>query len=219
MSSRQDGAGGSDQARRIASHLRERIVRGALAPGVPLRQEQLATEFGTSRMPVREALRLLQAEGFVELVRNRGAMVAPIDLRDLAEIHEMRVMAEAMALRHAIPNLSNRRIDAAAAIQDELETAPLAAFGDLNKAFHLTLYEASERPRLLAHVGLLNDAADRYLRMAIGRLDYAPRSHAEHRALLAACRDRDVPRAVALLEDHVREAGRALHAALAAPRD
>ncbi len=203
-------SGGDDQTRAIADRLRERIIGGELAAGAPLRQEQLAALFGTSRMPVREALRILQAEGFVEMVRNRGAAVAPIDLDDLNEIYEMRAMVETMALRLAIPELSNSRIDRAAVIQNELESASLSEFGRLNKAFHLTLYEACARPRLLAHIALLNDAADRYLKIAIRRLDYSDRSNREHRALLDACRARDSARAEALLADHVRDAGKML---------
>lgn len=208
-------AGNADQARRIADRLRERIVGGELAAGRPLRQERLAQEFGTSRMPVREALRLLQAEGFVEVVRNRGATVARIDLEDLQEIYELRGLCEPFALALAIPDLTDRRIAAAGALQDDLERGPLEAFGRLNKAFHMTLYEACGRGRLLSHIGLLNDAADRYLRMAIVRLDYAERSHAEHRALLDACRARDVARATELLHGHIRTAGASLVAALA----
>ncbi|MCC4245324.1 GntR family transcriptional regulator [Stappia indica] len=208
------GAKGRDQTQSVADRLRERIISGELAAGQPLRQETIAEAYGVSRMPVREALRLLQAEGFVEMVRNRGASVAAIDARDLAEIHEMRVLAECLALRHAIPELTESRIDRAESIQGELETAPIEAFGALNKRFHMTLYEACGRPRLLAHISLLHDAADRYLRIAIRQLDYAVRSDREHRELLAACRRRDTEAAQEILRTHIEEAGKALLAAL-----
>lgn len=208
------GAKGRDQTQSVADRLRERIISGELAAGQPLRQETIAEAYGVSRMPVREALRLLQAEGFVEMVRNRGASVAAIDARDLAEIHEMRVLAECLALRHAIPELTESRIDRAESIQGELETAPIEAFGALNKRFHMTLYEACARPRLLAHISLLHDAADRYLRIAIRQLDYAVRSDREHRELLAACRRRDADAAQEILRTHIEEAGKALLAAL-----
>lgn len=208
------GAKGRDQTQSVADRLRERIISGALAAGQPLRQETIAEAYGVSRMPVREALRLLQAEGFVEMVRNRGASVAAIDARDLAEIHEMRVLAECLALRHAIPELTESRIDRAESIQGELETAPIEAFGALNKRFHMTLYEACARPRLLAHISLLHDAADRYLRIAIRQLDYAVRSDREHRELLAACRRRDAEAAEVILRTHIEVAGKALLAAL-----
>lgn len=203
-----------DQTQTVADRLRARIISGELAAGQPLRQEAIADAYGVSRMPVREALRLLQAEGLVEIVLNRGASVAAIDARDLAEIHDMRVLAECLALRHAIPELTESRIDLAERIQDELETAPIEAFGTFNKCFHMTLYEACGRPRLLAHISLLHDAADRYLRIAIRQLDYAERSGLEHRALIAACRSRDAHAAEEILHNHIREAGDALLSAL-----
>ncbi len=209
-------AGGKDrdQTQMVAAQLRARIISGELAAGQPLRQEAIAEAYGVSRMPVREALRLLQAEGFVEMVLNRGASVAAIDARDLAEIHEMRVVAECLALRHAVPELTESRIDLAERVQDELEAAPIEAFGVFNKRFHMTLYEACARPRLLAHISLLHDAADRYLRIAIRQLDYASRSGREHRELIAACRRRDIPAAQEILRSHIEEAGSALLAAL-----
>ncbi|SLN38840.1 GntR family transcriptional regulator [Oceanibacterium hippocampi] len=205
-----DRSGSGDQARQVARKLREMIIAGRYAPGEPLRQDVIAEQLGTSRMPVREALRVLETEGLVLLVPNKGASVAPLDPREVGEIYEMRVAAETLALRLAIPELSNARIDRAARLQESVEAGDLAAFGRLNKAFHMTLYEACGRPRLLAHVAGLNDLSDRYLRLAIRALDYDKRSNDEHRALLDACRRRDKPAALNLLEQHITVAGQAL---------
>ncbi len=200
-----------EQAATIAAALREDIIAGHLAAGAPLRQERLAARFSTSRMPVREALRLLESEGLVALQPNKGAIVAALDTEELREIYEMRVAAETLALRLAIPELSNAQIARAEAIQAQAEASSLRDFGELNKAFHATLYQPCDRPRLLAHIASLNGLADRYLRLTVKRLDYAERSHREHRALLEACRRRDESEAVAILRRHVGEAGEALY--------
>lgn len=199
-----------DQAAAIAEALRGDIIGGALPAGSLLRQEPLAERFGVSRMPVREALGRLEREGFVTLRPNRGAVVAPLSLADLREIYEMRVAAETLALRLALPELSNARIERAEEIQSLMETAPVAAFGRLNTEFHKLLYAPCARPRLLSHIQDLGNAADRYLRVTVSSLDYAERSHDEHRGLLRACRRRDEKKAVKRLARHIEEAGQAL---------
>lgn len=199
-----------DQASRIAGLLREEITSGALAAGEPLRQEHLAAHFRTSRMPVRDALRLLETEGLVQLAPNKGAIVAPLDPGELREVYEMRAALETLALRHAIPELTDSRLDLAAGILDEAEAAGLENFSARNKAFHFMLYEPCARPRLLAQIAALNETAGRYLRQAASRLDYVERSHREHRELLAACRRRDMPQACDILRRHIEDAGNAL---------
>ena len=171
-----------DQVAALTAELRAQIISGALRPGEPLRQELLADRFATSRMPIREALRVLESEGLVVLVPHKGAAVAPLDPAELEEVYEMRVAAETLALRRAIPELSNSQIDRAERIQDRAEAAGMAGF----------------------------DVADRYLTFTAGALDYRDRSHREHRALLAACRRRDEATAVDLLGRHIAEAGETL---------
>lgn len=194
----------------LADAMRKAIISGELAPGSALRQEDLARRFASSRMPVREALRTLDAEGLVRLHPNRGAIVAPIDADELRENVEMREAAELLAMRLAMPHLSNAQIDKAAAIHAEAVEAEASALGALNKAFHMTLYAPCGRPRLLAHISGLHDIAERYLRFTLTELDYVGRSAAEHEALLDACYRRDDKAAQALLSRHITEAGKAL---------
>lgn len=191
------------EAERIAAALRADIVSGAVQPGTALRQELLADRYAASRMPVRDALRILSQEGFVDLVPNRGARVAELDPAGFREICEMRVALETLAMRRAIPELADSRIDRAARVQDEAERSGIARFGALNALFHATLYEPCGRPRLLAQIAALHVLADRYMRIAAVELDYLARSHAEHRALIAACRRRDAAEAVGLVELHI----------------
>jgi len=198
------------QAAEIATRLRDEIVSGAIAGGTRLGQDALAARFGVSRMPVREALRLLEAQGLVDVPPNRSAIVARLSRDDLLDIFDMRAAAEPLALGLALPHLTNARIDRAAALQAEIEAAPLDRFGDLNAAFHRTLHEPCGRPRLLAHVESLNALADRYLRLAIGTMEHQGPSDAEHHALLDACRARDADGARAILTAHILRARDAL---------
>lgn len=195
-----------DTADRITTLLRDDIIRGAMPPGALLYQEELAARFQTSRMPVREGLKRLAQEGLVLLPANKTAQVAPLDPAAFSEVNEMRAVAEGLALRHAIPELSNRQIDRAEALQDQAEAAGLAQFAQLNRDFHMALLAPCGRPRLLAHIASLNDLSQRYFQIVATQLDYAAPSHAEHRDLLAACRARDVDTACALLDRHIMTA-------------
>ncbi|BCH22917.1 GntR family transcriptional regulator [Mesorhizobium sp. L-8-3] len=203
-----------DRAQHVVNQIREAIITGALAPGSALRQEELAANYASSRMPIREALRTLSAEGLVQLIPNRGAIVAPIDIEELRENFEMREAAEVLAIRLAVPHLSNAQIDQAASIQKQIDTAPIQDFGPLNKAFHCTLYAPAGRPRLIAHIGSLHDIADRYLRFTLLHLDYNDRSSSEHEAILDACYRRDIEVAMRLTSTHILEAGKTLESYL-----
>ena len=194
----------------IAAVLRADIVSGVLAPGSRLGQEQLAERFATSRMPVRDGLRMLEGEGLVLIPRNRSAVVAPLDAADCREITQMRAVLEPLALGHAIAEISDRQLARAERIQADLERADEAQFGALNKMFHQALLTAAQKPRLLAIIASLHELSERYVHVAAIGLDHAGRSHVEHRALLRACRQRDASVACDLLASHIRDAGEAL---------
>lgn len=199
-----------DQAQHLINELRDAIISGTLAPGETLRQDAIAERYKTSRMPVREALRALEAEALIQLVPNKGATVAPLDISELQEIYEMRVSAETLALRLSLPEISNAQIDRATKIQDEIDRVDLEKFGKLNKAFHSALYQPCGRKRLLGHIAGLNDVADRYLSFTVKALSYMERSNSDHRALLDACLRRDESEATAILTAHIEDAGQAL---------
>lgn len=199
-----------DRAQHIETLIRNAIINGEHAPGSALRQEELARQYASSRMPIREALRTLSAEGLVQLIPNRGAIVAPIDADELRENVEMREAAETLAIRLAVPHLSNARIDEAAQLQKQIETADVMDFGALNKAFHLALYLPANRPRLMAHISSLHDIADRYLRFTLVHLDYVGRSSNEHEAIIEACYQRDIDKAISLTSAHILDAGMTL---------
>jgi len=195
----------------VADVLREAIAKGSLKAGTPLRQDELATQFGFSRMPIRDALRHLEAEGIVSIHPTRGAFVARMDAAEISEIYAVRELLEVEALRLALPNLTDQDLAEATAVLDQIDTeADVARWGMLNRAFHLALYGACGNARLLGLIEAQHNAADRYVRILLSNLDYRTRSQAEHRKLLAACRRRDGDQALTWLGRHLRDGSKTL---------
>lgn len=195
----------------VADVLREAIADGSLAAGTPLRQDELAARFGFSRMPVRDALRLLESEGIVSIHPTRGAFVASMDAREIADIYALRELLESEALRLSLPNLSGEKLKEAGAVLDQIDVEPdVGRWGALNRAFHLALYSACGNTRLLALIDAQHGAGDRSVRILLSNFDYRARSQSEHRKLLAACRKRDAKRALACLTTHLRDGSKTL---------
>ncbi|MBW4609116.1 MAG: GntR family transcriptional regulator [Hassallia sp. WJT32-NPBG1] len=193
----------------IADALREAILRGIFQPGQSLRQDEIATQFGVSRIPVREALRQLEAEGLVTLHLNRSATVTELSLLEVQEICEIRSALEVAALGLAISKLSEADLEKAAMILNRA-TDPIAqrlcksiAFAKLNWEFHATLYAAAERPRLLKMIKTLHINLERYVHLQMPEMDDWERSQKEHYQLLDACRERDTKGAIKLLKRHI----------------
>jgi DNA-binding GntR family transcriptional regulator len=195
----------------VSETLRTAILTGTLDDGAALRQDDLAAAFGVSRMPIREALRRLEAEGLVDFQPHKGAIVALLPRDEIWEVYEMRVMAETFALRLSLPHLTVAAMDRAGALLDELDTErDVTRLGLLNRQFHATLFSGAQRKRLAALIDQLHNAVDRYLRVLLTSLDYEQRSQDEHRAILAACRAGDVDGAVEALRRHLTGGGRVM---------
>lgn len=201
-------------AEAVADTLRRRILAGELGEGEQLRQEVLAAELGVSRIPLREAFRLLEGEGLITIAPHRGAVVAVRSPEEIGELFDLRVLLEPDILRHAIPKLTERDLREAATIlagySNALTQRDVEAWGRLNTQFHLALYRPAERPRSLALVRSLLDQTDGYTRMQLLLTGGQSRAQREHTELLELCRARKTGAAAKLVEDHVREAGRSL---------
>jgi DNA-binding GntR family transcriptional regulator len=196
----------SDQVVQIVERLRGEILSGALKPDVALKQESIAARFGVSRMPVREALKQLEMLGFVTVNHNKRTHVAATSLADFLEIYDMRISAEVLAIRSAIPHLTNAQIEEAGKVQAEIEQTAPQNFGPLNAKLHTTLYEPSGRPRLLGHIRNLGEAADRYMFMVEVDQDFRDKSNQEHHELINACFARDADVAARCLKKHIGDA-------------
>ncbi len=201
-------------AEQVADVLREAIADGSLAAGTALRQDDLAARFGFSRMPIRDALRQLEAEGIVSIHPTKGAHVAGMDATEIREIFALRALLEAEALRLSVPKLGEDKLDEAESVLARIDAEPdVGRWGALNRIFHLALYGACGNARLLSLIEAHHNAADRYVRILLSNLNYRSRSQAEHRELIAACRRRDAKEAVAVLKKHLGEGMEKLAAA------
>ncbi len=194
--------------------LRDRILRGRFPEGEPLRQDAIAEELGVSRIPVREALRQLEAEGLVTFHPHRGAVVSTLSLDEITEMFELRAGIEGDLLRRAVPLMTSADDAQARAIldayEDALHTGEVARWGELNWQFHSVLYAPANRHYTLNVVSKLHQHADRYLRMQLALTHGESRARTEHRAIAMAARKRDVRKASQLMRAHILHAGKTL---------
>jgi DNA-binding GntR family transcriptional regulator len=198
-------------AGRIAHALSERIVSGQLLPGARLMQDHIAEEFQASHVPVREAFRKLEAQGLVVSKPRCGVRVSELDPAMVREVTEIRAALEGLALSHALPRIGEADIEAARQALAEGEASnQIAVWEAANRRFHLAITAPCAMPRLMASISDLHRSDARFLFATWKQLDWQPRSDTEHRAILDAVTRRDGEGARALLEAHVREAGRAL---------
>ena len=191
--------------------LRKAIIEGDLAEGEHLRQDQIASMFNTSRIPVREALSRLEQHGLITTQRYKGAVVAGLSIGEIEEIFEFRALIEAEVMRLAVPDLDRETLARARRFCAEFdrETDP-HRWGEINRNFHYTLYEASRRPYYLQNVRSSLDRIDRYLRAQLTFTNGVPRAGREHEAILAACERGDADLASQLTRDHILGAGKSL---------
>jgi DNA-binding GntR family transcriptional regulator len=198
-------------AERIADSLRADILRGRLKSRQPLRQDEIAAEFRVSKIPVREALFQLKAEGLVSFSPNRGAAVSEVSAAEADEIYTMRIALETVVLRRSIPRLTVADLSRAEEILDAIDhEQDVARWGELNWEFHTALYDAANMPRLMAWVKNLHVSVSRYLVLYLAGLDYQAASQREHREILEACRRGSAETAAACLEHHLRSASNQL---------
>ncbi len=198
----------------IANSLREEILRGELEVSQGLRQDKIAKKYGVSAIPVREALFQLAVEGLVAFVPNRGAFVAPLSARELYEIFAMRDVLETLALKHAIPNLTDSVLARADGLLVQMDSEKdIYKWGELNWEFHATLYKAARMPRLMRNLRRLHVNVIRYIVYNVpnpDEIEYRSNNQVEHRQILDACRQRDIDIAGIYLRRHLEASSKML---------
>jgi DNA-binding GntR family transcriptional regulator len=204
----------------LAQSLQERILNGEFKEGDPLVQETLAEEYEVSRMPVREALRQLEASGLIAMQTHKGAIVTAVPIDQIGELFDLRAMLECDILAHAIPKRTAADLATARVVLSELEAAyhrhDVAKWGALNWEFHRSLYQPSGRVQTLAVIQGVNLQTDRYIRLQLQLTgpSAVANAEAEHREILTLYEAGDVKAAVAFLRKHILSAGKNLLAAL-----
>jgi DNA-binding GntR family transcriptional regulator len=203
----------------VVEVLREKILSGDIAAGEPLRQSALAEELSVSRIPVREALLQLEAEGLVKFEPHKGATATVLSVEQVTELFELRAMIETDLLAKAIPNLQEEDLQQAERVLERLESAfkhenAVGSWSELNTQFHTCLYRPANRPHTLDVVHGLNTNCDRYIRLQL-LTGGIPRAEQEHRDLLSHCRNKDVALATSLLRTHILNAAAAIETLVA----
>lgn len=208
----------------VANKLRDQIIRGEIAEGAQLRQDAIATQYQVSKIPVREALLQLEAEGLVTIVPNRGAVVPALSPDDIEELFSIRSLLEPEVLKRSIPRLTEEDFSQAEAILktfvDELRRDDhVSAWGRLNWEFHSTLYSKANQPRFMATIRNINNSGERYTRLQLYLTHGMKRANDEHHRLLELCRERDVASACKLLREHIEYARQSLKQVLLERRE
>jgi len=192
---------------RIAASLREEILSGQFAPGTRIRQEDIAEQFGASRSPVREALRMLDADGLVTLVANTGAWIAQLSLTECEEMYQIRERVEPLLLNTSMPNLTEESLERLAILAQEMEAnRDVETFLRLDREFHLLSYSGASTALLGDMVQRLWNTTQHY-RRAYTRLlakNGFKTAHYEHHLLLAAITRGDAEDAERILYGHIR---------------
>jgi DNA-binding GntR family transcriptional regulator len=195
----------------VASLIKQRIISGDLPGGHQIKQEAIAAELGVSRIPVREALVQLEAEGLVVIHTHRGAVVAELTIEDAVDIFDARILLEPFMIKCAIERATDRdvadvRSTLAAYHQGVKNSASPAELSRLNWALHTAMSRPAARPRTLAVLQSLYGSADRYLRLQIDEKTAQIRAVDDHDALTEAFAVRDAAKAAKLLKKHIVEA-------------
>ena len=195
----------------ISDALRDAIVEGRLEPGEALRQDSLAQHFSVSRIPIREALKALESEGWVVFAQHKGATVRALDPDEALEIYEMRAVLECLALRHAIPAHTHQTLKRArATLLSLLREREADHHVSRNEDFHLALLAPAGRRHVLKEIEQLHRRSERYLRLKYLQPSLKLQSDAEHQALLEACEQRDVRLATSIMTKHLVGTGKLL---------
>ena len=202
-------------SRRVAAGIREAISGGVYAPGARLRQEEIAERFGASRVPVREALKELEAEGLVTLVANAGAWVSQLTLRECEEVYQTRERLEPLLMHYSAPNLTPENLDEMDALARAMaESDDLIEFLRLDREFHMLSYSGAETLMLGDLVRRLWNTTQPYRRAYTTLIDVHGQQfvHDEHRHIVATLRDGDAEGAARTVEGHIRRTRRMLAA-------
>jgi len=191
----------------IFEHLKQEILDGEIKPDDRLIEREIAAKLNVSRTPIREALRKLESEGFVEHLPRKGVVVRGFNITEIEEIYEIRKELECLAVRHAIKNIADYDIHRMKDILEELEKAEK---GDLIQSTSKGLYEFDEwilntaqMPLMKNFVHILRESLIRYRKINLSKAPRRQSAISEHKAILQAIINKDVVQAEKLTIEHI----------------
>ena len=190
----------------VLTELRRAIVHGEMEPGSAIPQEAIAERFGVSRVPVREALKILEGEGRVLYQPNRGYTVSRLDAEELLGIYRLRKLLESYAVTLGVPRLTKEvtsRMDAFLVEMDAFaEEGNINRLTDANRGFHFSLFEASGEKRLVKMIRGLWDSSDPYRSIYFVGEGNRHAVQDEHRGIMEAVKRRDTDSLIDQLDQH-----------------
>ena len=193
-------------ADQLVDILRERIIAGTLSTGEPIRQDALATEFGISKIPLREALARLEQDGLVVSQLNRGFFVRPMSAEEAYDVFDLRLRLEPDAVAEAALRTTPGAIEHAKRVLQALDAAATGhepGAGRLNRAFHMALLRPCARPVTLQTIERVQAIAERYVVRHLAPHGRVERAAAEHAALFRTWASGDTAHARELTARHI----------------
>lgn len=192
----------------LVDNIRQDILNGVYQEDSPLRQDALASKYGVSRIPVREALLQLEAEGLVTVIPRKGAVVTPLSRTEVDDVLALRLLLEPRLYRASAPHLNKDAIKAAhealASYRAAIQAQERARYGILNVALHQALYVEANMPRTSQIVANLLQTSERYTRVQLSTNTAMQTSVGEHEQLLALTESGQYEEAETLLKAHIQ---------------
>lgn len=194
----------------VLEAIREAIINGTLKPRERLMEIQLAEELGVSRTPIREALRKLEIEGFIVMVPRKGAYVADLSFKDIADVFEIRSALEGLAAGLAAERITDEELEEMERLL--IEKAEAIAANDIEKLvvvdtkFHDAIYKASRNESLTNIINNLREQIQRFRATTLAYPGRMKESLDEHRGIVEALQSRDVQLSRKLAGEHIENA-------------
>lgn len=202
----------------VLEAIREAIIDGKLQPRERLMEIQLAEELGVSRTPVREALRKLELEGFIVMVPRKGAYVADLSYKDIADVFEIRAALEGLAAGLAAERITEEELEEMGRLL--VEKGEAVAANDIDRCvevdtkFHENLYKASRNDRLITILSNLREQIQRFRLTSLSYPGRMRQSWDEHRVIVEMLEARDISAVRQLATEHIENAENVLLDAL-----
>lgn len=194
----------------VLDAIREAIIKGTLKPRERLMEIQMAEELGVSRTPIREALRKLELEGFIVMVPRKGAYVADISFKDIADVFEIRAALEALAAGLAAERITDEELEEMERLVAEKAEAitehDMDRLVQVDTLFHEAIYKASRNQRLTNIINNLREQIQRYRTTSLAYPGRMKRSLEEHRSIVEAIQSRDTQIAQQAAREHIENA-------------
>ena len=192
----------------VFQELKKRIISGEYEAGFQLRQDSLASEMGVSRIPIREALLRLEAEGLIEIIAHKGGIVRSLSVKEADELFNLRILIECNLMRQALPNMSEDDFDQAVVALKKFDKMVISGenidqWTKLNWDFHCEFYKPAQQPYTIKILQMLHSNTDRYIRQQLLNEGAPERAHDEHNRLIELGRQGKIDEACDLLKNHI----------------